>query len=107
MINYFINGGKSMVLTKQQIAQECYKRVFKRYYPSSGFSTGSTVTKEILDAIAYNYGVSTSRGKVETARGLSRHFQFPWSSSYCSENTISGGGGTVTKAFYEELYKYL
>ena len=94
--------------TKQEIAQECHKKAYGYYYQNPNeISEGGTVTKEILDLIARKYNISTDGGKGETARRLSEHFNFAWIQSYHSENTASGGDGTVTKEFYEELYNHL
>jgi hypothetical protein len=92
---------------KQQIAAKCYRKVFNHDPPPLFFSTGGTVSKELLDNIAQNFNIPKNVDKVELAKRIASQLGFPWRSGYSAENSPSGGGGTLTATFYEELHSNL
>jgi len=65
------------------------------------------VCRNVVFDIARHFELETSGGKVTTAKKVARNLEIPWSNSFSSENTWSGGGGTLTKKFYQVLYDSL
>jgi len=93
--------------SKQKIAGACYKEIFGNDPPESYYSGGSTVTAYILRDIAERFELPTNEDKVNTAKEICKHLKVSWHPSFCSEDEPSGGGGTLTKEFYEDLHKHL
>ena len=93
---------------KQELARQCYQEVFNTDPPESYLSKGGTVSKELISDIATQKGITnTDLDKVSLAKRVSDHLNMPWNLNYDSESSTSGGGGTLTASYYEDLLDYL
>jgi len=92
-------------MTKQQVAARCYQHYAGEEPPREWFSRGGTVATPLFDGLLGALGERLVGGKYDKARRLATRLSVPWESWFCSEDTPSGGGGTITKAFCEAVWR--
>lgn len=82
-----------MVETKSDIMREISNLVS---IPEYSTSSGSSIPRRFFSDLLDTFDISDEGDSVTACKKLFEAANSPWSSNYASENTPSGGGGTIT-----------